>query len=71
MDDKGPWDEYDLIDSKTPGETVGVRRKNDENGKIFTRKDLLKLQNPVIDDKENMDSHGAVFQNSDGIYSPV
>ena len=29
MDDKGPWDEYELIDSKKPGDTVGVRRKND------------------------------------------
>lgn len=27
LDNRGPWDEYELIDSVVPGETVGVRRK--------------------------------------------
>jgi hypothetical protein len=38
-DDAGPWKEYDLIDSMEPGAIVGVRRKNDPTGKIFTQKD--------------------------------
>ena len=27
LDDVGPWNEYDIVDSATPGDEVGVRRK--------------------------------------------
>lgn len=37
MDNPGPWDDFDLIDSAEPGAVVGVRRKSDgPEGHIYT-----------------------------------
>ena len=47
-EDYGPWTEYDIVDSTEPGAVVGIRRKNDPLGKIYTGKDIAEFENPVI-----------------------
>ena len=44
----GPWTDYEIIDSNEPGAEVGVKRKTDPFGKVYTFKDILMLPNPVI-----------------------
>lgn len=34
--EQGPWLDYDLINPQEPGSIVGVRRKDDPEGEIFT-----------------------------------
>ena len=34
--EKGPWLNYDIVDSTEPGAIVGVRRKDDPQGDVFT-----------------------------------
>lgn len=45
----GPWEEYDLIDSTDPDAVVGIRRKGEPDGKIFTSHDMALLENPCIE----------------------
>jgi len=49
MDDAGPWQEYEVVDSIEPGAVVGIRRKNDPTGRVFTPTDYLRLENYLID----------------------
>jgi len=44
----GPWEEYDLVDSANPDAVVGIKRKEDPVGKIFTPHDSALLENPLI-----------------------
>ena len=44
----GPWEEYDLVDSADPDAVVGIKRKEDPVGKIFTPHDSALLENPLI-----------------------
>ena len=69
-DDPGPWHEWDLIDSDQPGAVVGVRRKNDPYGEVFTPEDLMALENPIINGMGVMGTKGAVIINSDGVVEP-
>ena len=45
----GPWNEYELIDSTNPDAIVGIKRKDDPLGKIFTPHDMCLMENPCID----------------------
>jgi len=36
IDDVGPWNDYDIVDGHKPGDVVGIRKKGDENGKVFS-----------------------------------
>jgi hypothetical protein len=44
-----------------PDAIVGVRRKDDPNGKIFGPKDWAMLENPVIDGLGAQGTKGAVI----------
>ena len=67
LDDAGPWHQYELIDSNEPGAVVGVRRKDDPEGKIFTPQDLLTLPNPLLVNGAGIDgTYGALVQKSIG-----
>lgn len=54
---------YEVVDSQEPGAVVGVRRKDDLTGRIFTPEDYQKLQNPNIKGLGVMNSKGAVQKN--------
>ena len=69
IEDRGPWQDYELIDSNEPGAVVGVKRKDDPNGKIFTQDDYIQLENPNIG-KGVMGTNGAVVRKQDGSYIP-
>jgi len=45
MKDNGPWKDYEVVDSTEPGAKVGIRRKNDPMGEIFTADDIMELEN--------------------------
>ena len=51
--DFGLWNDYDFFDGYTRGAVVGVRRKDDPNGPIFTPAMLEALPNPKISDEAN------------------
>lgn len=70
IDDEGPWNEYELVDSIVPGAEVGIKRKNDPSGKIFTPADYLMLENYLIDGAGTLGSKGAVIIASDGTIKP-
>ena len=36
----GPWNEYELVDSSDPDADVGIKRKDDPLGKVFTPHDM-------------------------------
>jgi hypothetical protein len=69
-EDVGPWKDYKLVDSTVPGETIGVRRRDDLSGKIFTHEDFLALENPMIKGLGVMGCKGALKQLEDGTYIP-
>ena len=60
-EDYGPWTEYEVVDSLDPNAVVGIRRKNDPLGKIFTSKDIAELENPVISGNGEEGSKGAMI----------
>jgi hypothetical protein len=66
----GPWTDYELIDSNEPGAEVGVRRKTDPFGKIYTFKDIAELRNPVISKQGKLGSSGAVIYKENGVHEP-
>lgn len=47
-DDVGPWNDFELVDGVNKNDVVGVRRKNDPNGKIFTVDDFERLPNYLL-----------------------
>jgi hypothetical protein len=61
-DDYGPWNDYEVVDSAEPGAIVGVRRKGDPDGKVFTPQDQMKLQNPLIKNEGVWGTKGAVIR---------
>lgn len=52
-DDYGPWKEYEVVDGSRPGDIVGIRKKGDPNGKIFTPLDFESLPNYRLKDPQN------------------
>jgi hypothetical protein len=60
-EDYGPWTEYEIVDSLDPNAEVGIRRKNDPVGKVFTTKDIMELENPVINGNGEDGSKGAMI----------
>ena len=58
-DNVGVWNDYDFFDGHTAGAVVGVRRKDDPNGQIFTPAMLEALPNPRISDEANAARLGA------------
>lgn len=48
-DNHGPWNEYELVDSSDPDAIVGIKRKDDPLGRIFTPHDACMLENPCIE----------------------
>ena len=53
INDVGPWQEYDLIDGAKRGDVVGVRRKDNPDGPVFTPQDLERLPNPKLSPEAN------------------
>ena len=49
-DDYGPWKEYELVDGARPGDVVGIRKRGDPSGKIFTPLDFEALPNYRLKD---------------------
>lgn len=67
LSDTGPWNDFEVVDSAEPGAVVGVRRKADgPDGKIWTHKDLMMLENPIVTDGGVMESNGATTFGPDG-----
>ena len=62
QDDYGPWQEYEVVDSTEPGATVGIRRKDDPNGEVFTADDIMELQNPLIENGGVLGTNGACLK---------
>lgn len=48
IDDAGPWNDYEIVDGHKPGDVVGIRKKGEADGKIFSVKDLAALPNHMI-----------------------
>ena len=46
--DDGPWNNYDLVDGHEKGAVVGVRRKDQPDGPVFTPLTLERLPNPKL-----------------------
>ena len=61
FDDVGPWQDYEIIDSLDPNAKVGIRRKDEINGKIFGPKEWAMLENPIIDGLGAQGTKGAVI----------
>lgn len=59
-DNVGVWNEYDFIDGHTKGAEVGVRRKDDPTGTIFTPAMFEALPNPMISEEANAARLGAL-----------
>jgi len=53
MNDHGPWNDYEIVDGAKRGEIVGIRKKGDHNGFIFTPQDMEALPNPMLEDPQN------------------
>ena len=53
MNDHGPWNDYEVVDGSRKGEIVGIRKKGDPNGPIFTPQDMEALPNPMLEDPQN------------------
>ena len=60
-DDYGPWNDYEVVDSLEPNAIVGIRRKNDPLGKVYTVLDIAELENPVISGNGEEGSKGAMI----------
>ena len=39
---------FELVDSSDPDAIVGIKRKDDPQGKVFTPNDLALLENPLV-----------------------
>lgn len=69
--DRGPWNKYEIVDSTELGATVGIRLKDDPNGKIFTSKDIMALPNDLEVQGKGVDgSYGAMIENEAGKIVP-
>lgn len=54
IDNKGPWNDFEIVDGYKKGDIVGIRKKGDgPDGPVFTPKDLETLPNYLISDPEN------------------
>lgn len=58
LSDKGPWNNYEVVDGTEPGDVVGVRLKNSQDGKIWTPQDLMAWKNPALDPNATPESSG-------------
>lgn len=36
LDDVGPWNDFEIVDGSKPGDVVGIKNKNDPDGKVFS-----------------------------------
>jgi hypothetical protein len=58
-----------VVESLETNAVVGIRRKNDPLGKIFTAKDIAEFENPVVG--EGLDgTKGAVTFSGEGMRVP-
>lgn len=48
VEDAGPWNDYEIVDGVNPDDVVGIRKIGEQDGKIFTVKDLAALPNHMI-----------------------
>ena len=68
-DDIGPWNEYELFEGPTADE-IGIKRIGDPNAKLFTPKDMLKLENPLVRGQGTWGTKGAVKYDENGKIVP-
>lgn len=59
LSDKGPWNNFEVVDGTEPGDVVGVRLKDAPDGKIYTPQDMLQWKNPALDPNAMPESSGA------------
>ena len=52
-EDYGPWEEYEIVDGQKPDDIVGIRKKGDTTGKVFTPLDFESLPNKRLTDPQN------------------
>ena len=52
-EDHGPWTDYEIVDGNRPGDIVGIRKKGNPSGKVFTQYDFEALPNPLLEDPQN------------------
>lgn len=52
-EDYGPWEEYEIVDGQKPDDIVGIRKRGDKTGKIFTPLDFESLPNKRLTDPQN------------------
>lgn len=43
--DHGPWNQFELVDGTNPDDVVGIRKKDDPRGRVFTVLDFEGLPN--------------------------
>ena len=36
IDDIGPWNDYEIVDGHKPSDVVGIKKKGDAAGKVFS-----------------------------------
>lgn len=44
----GPWSDFEIVDGANKDDVVGVRRKGESDGKVFTPADMAALPNYMI-----------------------
>lgn len=47
-DDWGPWNDYEIVDGTETDDKVGVKKKDDPTGNVFTVQDMVALPNYMI-----------------------
>jgi len=65
-DDMGPWNDYEIVESKDMNAEVGIRQKGDLFGRVYTSRDIAALENPVIGGPGVMGTKGAMILKDDG-----
>lgn len=48
--DHGPWNMFELVDGTKPDDVVGIRKKDDPKGRVFTVYDVEGLPNEHLKD---------------------
>lgn len=56
---------FELVDSSDPDAIVGIKRKDDPQGKVFTPHDLALLENPLVIGPGVSRTKGALRSKSD------
>lgn len=56
IDNSGPWNDYEIVDGAEKTDVVGVRKKGDPEGKVFSVQDFDALPNALVDASKEEES---------------